>query len=981
MIETGKNNSGLKVWLKIVLTIFLPPMILLGLGYSYLVDLKLNQAHREFERQAGRKLEQMGISAQTEKFICENFNEIFNSTASVPELFKLVRKTAEEHGLNARVVVWNRKGQVEFSDINLKSWGGDWKQAYHDLNDFNQKKYGSESKVPVEIYENLRKIFGPQFFPRYFYRCYRGNELQLLRSDSAKAKPLLWLKVSKKKGLAVFLDYSVLNGYPGLNAFLKNKEVSGFKLAAIENEKVLAANSEIADLLTRFKFELKNNFSGISSIPGYYAVSHSISDDLTGFCLIEKTELQKSLLSFRIRAVFIFGAFVILILMATSFRVIVLQRRFTVFLRSQLLLLFIFSNALPGYVIGVISYDYLQQYREGLLNQAYASGMDYLNDIDGLFENEFSFQLNRLEKSLQLIEKRLKTRGIDGVAIREFMANQEPKPYRLFLVGSATAMVASNEAVMKGGKIVDLIDPDHLRGPHKKQQIEALEKIGKFFLALLNHKPISSKMGTEVEMLTDALSQQDPVEMMQEFLHRDGGFWNWGIGSKKHPTFIRMIKLFFENAYDYLFIYLWDDYDLQQNFMLRSFTRFSRNEDGIRILAINDSNSRAWPPELLAHEKLRAFAEGLKQQSTRELEYCNWENQEYLMVGLKCNRLTHFRLIGLLPLEKIDRQVEKTGQLLAGLGFLSILVTMSLGLFVAGSILEPLNELQKGIDALQKREFSYRLPEMGHDEFGRLASIFNTTLVDLEEMHTATIFKEKIFGNSGVMEKLGSYEIFGQTSSFSDTGSDYLEIVKENDKVRIMIGDVAGSGIAATLILAFFKSALMQLEHLASTPDRLVLELDRLLKAGSKKNQRRFMAFQHLILHQDSDSIQVVNAGLFFPIVFDCSSLRVRQIELPSIPLGTGTSSRRELSNIRLAAGELLVLFSNGILAGGRIKYEEIFEILLESDFFSAETMVISFMRNFSQRFARILNDDLTIVVLKKDNVEGKNHGTEPART
>ncbi|MFZ5952750.1 MAG: SpoIIE family protein phosphatase [Candidatus Rifleibacteriota bacterium] len=980
MTETGKSNSGLKIWLKIVLTIFLPPMILLGLGYGYLADLRLSQAQREFERQAGRKLEQMGISAQTEKFICEEFNEVFDSTAAVPDLFKTARKTADKNGLSARVVVWNRKGEVEFSDIDLKSWGGDWKQAYHDLNDFNQKKYGSESKVPVEVYENLRRIFGPQFFPRYFYRCYRGNELQLLRSDSAKVKPLLWLKVSRKKGLAVFLDYSVLNGYPGLNAFLKNKDASGFKLAAIENEKVLAADSEIVDLLTRFKFELKDNFTGISSIPGYYVVSHSISDDLTGFCLGEKAELQKSLLSSRIRLAFVLGAFVIMILMATSFRVMVLQRKFTVFLRSQLVLLFIFSNALPGYVIGVISYDYLQQYREGLLNQAYTSGMDYLDDIDGLFENEFSFQLNRLEKSLQLIEKRLKKRGIDGVAIREFMANQEPKPYRLFLVGSATAMVASNEAVMKGGKIVDLIDPDHLRGPHKKQQIEALEKIGKFFLALLNHKPISSKMGTEVEMLTEALSQQDPVEMMQEFLHRDGGFWNWGIGSKKHPTFIRMIKLFFENAYDYLFIYLWTDYDLQQNFMLRSFTRFSRNEEGIRILAINDSDTRAWPPELLAHEKLRAFAERLKQQSTRELEYCNWEDQEYLMVGLKCNRLTHFRLIGLLPLEKIDRQVGKTGQLLAGLGLLSILVTMSLGLFVAGSIIEPLNELQKGIDALQKREFSYRLPEIGHDEFGRLASIFNTTLVDLEEMHTAAMFKEKIFGNSGVTEKIGSYEIFGQTSSFSDTGSDYLEIIKDGDKVRIMVGDVAGSGIAATLILAFFKSALMQLEHLLSTPDRLVLELDRLLKAGSKKNQRRFMAFQYLLLNENCDFIPLVNAGLFFPIVFDCSSRSIRQIELPSVPLGTGTSSRREISNVKLAAGEALVLFSNGVLAGGRINYEEIFAILLESDYFSAENLAVSFMKIFSQRFAKILNDDLTIVVIKKNEVEGIQNGTEPAR-
>ena len=968
---TNRKN-GMKKWFQLVLAVFLPPLFILCAGSIYLLNLKHGEELKKFELQAADRLEQMVLAARTQRYLCESIHEIFQRNGRVDKLKDDLDKFAASRQLKFDYLIWKKNGSVFYSTFSTKKWGGNWKRAYFDLRDFNNKKYASESKVPSKVYENLRRIFGPHFFPRFFYRCYRGSEMQLIFADSSKRKPLLWLKTLRKFGLAVFFDYDILKRYPGIEKMFAEKPDSNLELAAIQGDRVFASSPKVAALVKNNPGLFKHNFKTNQKLGNFYAVSHFIDENLTGVCLIPGKEIEREVISGKILFFAAAAVFIIIVLALYTFKIIVLNHRFSTPLKWQLIMLFVFSNALPGYVIGVIAMDYLHQFRQGLLNQAYSKGMGYLQDIDELFENELTFQKSRLEKGLVGFRKSLSQSGINGQAIRDFLALQQPKPHRFFLVGSSTPYVASNEAVVKGTKLVDLIDPEHLRGPHKKQQLHALEKIGRFFLALLNHTQIPTKMGTEVEMLAETLSQQEPVELMQEFFSRDGGFWNWGIGAKRHPAYLTLLKLFDEELYDYLFIYLWSDNDLQRNFLSRSFANFSRNEKNIKIMAIDDSSRIAMPKELLEDEFLSAFAEKLQEKSTRKLEYCNWQGQQYLLVGLKCNVLTHFRLLGLLPVEGIEREVNAKTRLFLGLFLLSFLITMSSGMFVSGSILEPLSELQKGVESLKKRNFTYRLPDLGNDEFGHLAGIFNSTLVDLEEMHTASIFKEKILSPQLETVTLGNFSVYGRTVAFADAGGDYLEIAGEIGD-SVILGDVAGSGIAATLIIAFVKSALIQLEEFWQQPERLVAELDKLLKVSGRKGQRRFMAFQYLL--PGKEKIEMVNAGLFFPVLIDRHQRTIRQIDAPSTPLGTGNSSRPVVS-FSPESHEILVLFSNGVTASGKIAYEDVFAILQKVDLSSPERLFESFMTKFSSEYSDILDDDVTMVVLmNKDDDERPMHG------
>jgi HAMP domain-containing protein len=973
------NQKGFRDWLKLVLTIFLPPVLILFLGVAFLLELKLDARLKEFESQSHDQLEKLALASKTQRYISAEIARIFSSTKKPKFLKKKIEDFLADHGLKADFLIWRRNGSVFYSSFKLDSWPGDWKKAYYDLLDFNARKYGSESKVPVGVYYNLRRIFGPHFFPRYFHRSHRASHQILLRNDASLKSPALWLQVAPKGGLAVFFDHDIFTGYPGVERMLASHKDQKLNLGVLLKEKILASDENFRHKLESFKETLRYNFQALRNVGDYYFVSHFIDENLIGISSIKRKSLEKDLISRQMTLACILALLLIILLMYKSYLLLVREQKLRMMLKSQLLLLFLFANVLPGYIISVISYDYLQQYRAGLLNSAYLKGMSYLRDIDGLYENEFTNQKIRLEKGLAKLGVELKNNGVSGRGIRDFMSLQQPYPYRLFLVGSSTVEVVTNEAIMRNGKVIDLINEDFLRGPHKKQQMHAIEKIGKFFLALLNHKPISAKMGTEVEILADALSQQQPVELMQEFFQRDGGFWNWGVGSKSHPAYICLLKLRAEDIFDYLFIYLWHDNELQLNFMNRSFERFARNDSSIRVMAVNESSNKSLPPKLLKNEKLKSFAMQLHQKSTRKFDYCFWEGVRYLLFGLKCNQLTHFRLLGMIPVEDIDARVEEKMRLLLGLALVSLLVTISLGMFVAGSVLEPLSELQKGISALRERRFAYRLPDLGTDEFGHLAEIFNNTLIDLEEMHTASTFKEKILTNSDDLQNCANFEIFARTINFANAGGDYLEVLLAEDDGpdRIVLGDVAGSGIAAILILAFVKSALLQLQHLSNQPAKLVEELERLFKISSRSGQRRFMAFQYLTLHAEKGEIEMVNAGMFFPIIFDCLKKTFEQVRMPSRPLGAGSTVAREVHKIEISSNQALVLFSNGVLAGGRIEHQAVLEILHEVEGCTAKGIFDEFAQEFSRRYGQMMNDDVTMVVIRRIEKRIVNGTTE----
>ncbi|GAB4278499.1 MAG: hypothetical protein Kow0029_21810 [Candidatus Rifleibacteriota bacterium] len=941
-------------------------MILLFVGIIYIASLNREIKLRGFEAKAAEKLELLRYVSFTEKYICMELAKLFDRAKSAGEIKDMVAAFLEQHSIKAEFLIWNGNGNVFFSSFDHKSWGGNWEKGYFDLLEFYHGKYKSESQIPLEKYKNLRILFGPQFFPRYFHRSFRGSPLHLMYNDSSRNRPLLWLRIEEKFGLACFFNYDISDSFVGARRVYAEHKPEDISLAIIDHGRIFAKDPKIEKEIAENLELINNNFKNIFETSHFYAVINQINDNLAGLCLMKKSDIDSLDIPGWLKTVTLSGFFLIVFFLLKSYLIVVCGQPFAAPVRNQLVMLFLFSNALPGFVLTILAWDYILQYQNSLVRKIHTGGIAYLQSIDELSINEMTFQRVRLNKGFKVLHKGLKRHGVKGSVIKKFLSLQKPEPYRCFIIGSSTPYVCSSEAIMKNGKLVEYLDGDFKNNPHKERQLTALNKIGKFFLATLNKTSISKKVGTEVEMLTETLSQQTPVQLIQEFLDCDNDFWSWGIGHKKFPAFVKVFRLFSQKICDYLFLYLWDSKDLQKSYLKRMFNKFNRNESGYKIMVIDTEAKFAMPGSLFNNEKLVDYANRLKDRDVRSHDFCNWEGKDYLLFGLKCVKLDHFRLLGLFPMDAIKREVRQKTDFIVALALVSFLITFSLGLFVSRSVLNPLHELGKGIKALQSRKFSYRLPELGNDEFGYLARIFNTTLIDLEEMHTVAKVKDLLITEATDGFCLGDLKIYGRIINSDSIGGGFLDIeVKDQESARIVTGSVAGGGISSVLILAFIKSALIQLEPTFKSAGEIVNGLDHLLSRSTKRGSKRFMALQYLKCFSDG-RIEMVNAGGIYPLLIN-SCGQVRSVESPSSPIGTAVNKMRKVEKFSMQSGETLLLFSNGVLAGGKIEYDELIEFVKNLNLDFGTECYNDFVANFMAKFSKKgIEKDVSLVLIQK---------------
>jgi len=328
-------------------------------------------------------------------------------------------------------------------------------------------------------------------------------------------------------------------------------------------------------------------------------------------------------------------------------------------------------------------------------------------------------------------------------------------------------------------------------------------------------------------------------------------------------------------------------------------------------MATDDRFEYGLPEIILTDPTLKSFALKLRDRGVARPEYCRLDNADHLLFGHKCVSMKNIRLLGLFPMSRIENQVSEKRKILGLLAFVSLLVSVSLGLFVAGGILKPLSELQAGILALRERNFAWRVPDLGGDEFGHLASIFNETLIDLEELHVASQVKEKL------LTTLADTEIFGQAAYYCHAGSregEYFDVNDVDETSRaLLFGHVNEPGVAGSLILAFVKSATLQLQGLLATPQKFISGLNRLLFENGRPGELKTMQAASILL-SDNGRIVVTGTGLPKTAVFNTTSGNLEILTEPvfsdddAVSLGAVQSPLARGFERIPAAGEIILM-------------------------------------------------------------------------
>jgi phosphoserine phosphatase RsbU/P len=141
------------------------------------------------------------------------------------------------------------------------------------------------------------------------------------------------------------------------------------------------------------------------------------------------------------------------------------------------------------------------------------------------------------------------------------------------------------------------------------------------------------------------------------------------------------------------------------------------------------------------------------------------------------------------------------------------------------------------------------------------------------------------------------------------------------NRVLVAVADVAGKSVPAALLMATFQASLRTLAALPSSLVELVQGINRYACAHSLGGRRFTTAF-FTELDPASRTLTSINAGHNAPILRRTSGA-IERLEAGGLPLGIRSGASYESASTTLHPGDLLVVFTDGVVEAENEKQEE----------------------------------------------------------
>jgi len=194
-------------------------------------------------------------------------------------------------------------------------------------------------------------------------------------------------------------------------------------------------------------------------------------------------------------------------------------------------------------------------------------------------------------------------------------------------------------------------------------------------------------------------------------------------------------------------------------------------------------------------------------------------------------------------------------------------------------------------------------------EHARLNEIEETERAMAKEMGQAALIQERLLGTPPIVEGL---DIGAKTVASRAVGGDYYDFIKYPDgRVGIMVGDVAGKGMPAALLMSSLQA---RVHVVFEEPDNLAQKLTRLNKSTCANcPDNRFITFFTCILDPKTGHMVYANAGHNPPLVVRAKGGFELLSEAGGMILGILPMSQYQEASVTLESGDILVLFSDGV--------------------------------------------------------------------
>ncbi|EKD84510.1 MAG: serine phosphatase [uncultured bacterium] len=927
-MRTDPGISVTRVYLSIFFIAFVMPVIVFSAGYRYLNRAELEMEETRLLSQFEPAAAVLDASLNNGSFWCRQLNEIFASGATVKEFETGVAALSGKYNQKLRYVVWQSSSSAIISNFPVDDKHAIWLEAGQIIRGLYNTPGG---KIRLQDDFLFKKLIGPHLQGQRFYETFKLIGPRILESDFTMKHPLVWVNCRKEYSVLVLLPPAILGKSHGIRTFFEQffpdgKSQDEYVLTSGKNR---YTNSSLADSEIQY---LQNRFLTTGKKILSYRQGLVFGEQLSEGCFFMVVRAVKSSQNTKAEGLFALSLFYFFLIIARTFSVTRLSGGLKV--NTSIYTFIGLSNILPLCLLILFTSQYLAQKYLVLIDAKRAESVRFAQLLEQQFQNDIERFPGRVKTVIDSFRNELKQHSLTP-EIAEKIYDRLVEGHIFFhFIASSSRQVLTDRGFYSGNHFIPLETTNNKLVLPRMDDL--VMKIGSCFVAFCNRTPISQNALTETELVADTLFRKPVDEAMHIFVELNGKIGPLGFGIDSRHSFTDLLSVHSPDLGDYLGIYQYDAGKNAMDFMAGTKRERLANSFGLKVISFRGEtvNYEGIASFSGLHEIPRVFAR-MTEYPPLSAEIIRLDGRDWVCSGYKSSVVNGHGLLALYPVDEIKHRLQGERNDLIILFSLNLLIVFAVSFFFSQMLLGPVKWLEEGTRAISSRDFTYRLPDLGNDEMGRMARIFNEAVADLEELSVARVVQQQLQPQGKI--DTGGFDMFGRSITLADLGGDYLDYFESDaENFAAILGDVAGHGVGAAMIMAMAKSAILNSVDYFKTPALLVARLNQLIYSTKTRKQKKIMTFQYLMLNKQALSATYANAGGCTPFLVNGKTGKVSELVLPGAVLGAFKKGDFREMEISFVPGDALVLYSDGIvearnLAGEEIGYERFKSMLLKN--------------------------------------------------
>ncbi len=351
---------------------------------------------------------------------------------------------------------------------------------------------------------------------------------------------------------------------------------------------------------------------------------------------------------------------------------------------------------------------------------------------------------------------------------------------------------------------------------------------------------------------------------------------------------------------------------------------------------------------------------------------------------------TGWTLALVLPEDEFLSDIRRHNLVVGVLGLGGILLLVFAVVLISRSITKPLRGMAKAAEAIGQGNLDIEMPAVKTgDEIGKLAQAFGYMKVSLKDyinkLTEATAAKERIESELKIAKEIQTsmlprifppfpdrkeFDTFAMMEPAKEVGGDFYDFFLINEgKLCFLMGDVSGKGVPAALFMMITK-ILLKNAALQNLPvNEILYRVNNILALDN--NTAMFATIFCATLDTATGDVELTNAGHNPPLI--CR--KGGEPEFLSVDkgfvLGPMENTKFTIKKIRLGAGDMLFLYTDGVTEAmnprkeffSEARLKQTFSVLKEKDITEIIRTLKSRISDFAQGEPQ--SDDITMLILK----------------